>query len=251
MDEADNTAIISDMTAARLWPKTDAIGKRICVNCTPEKPDNWKQVVGVVSSMHHRSIDEPQLLNVYLARGALEDAAFLVVRTSRPISDVERAIRLAVASVDPNQPVFLTVPMRDLVADSIADRRFIMALLSATAFLALILSAAGVYGVVSYSTSRRTQEIGVRMALGARRSNVQLLICGKGFVVVAAGLLTGCVATLVLQRILRGAIPGVGPENWTQLLVAMLVVCSSAAMACWIPARRAAKVDPMVALRYQ
>lgn len=252
MDEADNAAIISEDAAALFWPDTDAIGKRICVNCTPEKPNNWKQVVGVVSSMRHRSIDGTQsLISVYLAGGALEDAAFVVVRTSRPASDVEKAIRIAIASVDPNQPVFLTAPMRALVADSVADRRFIMALLAATAFLALIISVAGVYGVVSYSTSRRTQEIGVRMALGARRGNVQLLIFRQGFVVVVAGLLTGCLATLALLRVLRGVTPGLGLESWTQFLIPMLVVCVSAAMACWIPARRAAKVDPMVALRYE
>ena len=251
MAGASNTAIISDLAAARLWPGADAIGKQICINCTPEKPNNWKQVVGVVSSMRHRSIDGPQLLDVYLASGALEDAAFLVVRTSRPSGDVEKAIRLAIAGVDPNQPVFLSASMKALVADSLADRRFIMSLLGATAFLALSMCAAGVYGVVSYATSRRTPEIGVRMALGARRANVQLLIFRQEFVVVAAGLATGCMATLLLLRILRGKIAGLDFESWTQLVIPVFVVCITAAVACYIPARRAAKVDPMVALRYE
>jgi len=251
MDETSNTAIISDLTAAQFWPGADPIGKRTCINCTPENPNNWKQVVGVVSSMRHMSIDGPPLLNVYLAAGALEKAAFLVVRTSRPTGDLEKAIRLAIAGVDPNQPVFLSVPMRELIADSIGDRRFIMALLATTALLALTMSAAGVYGVVSYATSRRTQEIGVRMALGAGRGNVQLLIFRQGFTIVAAGLITGSVVTFLLLRILHGITPGLGFESWSQLLIPILVVCITAAIACWIPARRAATVDPMVALRYE
>ena len=251
MHEGNNAVIISDLTALRLWPGADAIGRQLCVNCTPENPNNWKQVVGVVSSMRHRSIEGPPLLNVYLAAGALENAAFLVVRTSRPIGDLERSIRLAIAGVDPNQPVFLSASMQALVSDSVSDRRFIMALLAATAFLALIISAAGIYGVISYATSRRTQEIGVRMALGAAPGNVQLLVFRQGFAIVAAGLGAGCLATSFLLRVLRGITPGLGFESWTQFLIPILVVCIPAALACWIPARRAAKVDPMVALRYE
>jgi predicted permease len=251
MAEDDDAAIISDLTAARFWREADAIGKRICVNCTPENPNNWKHVIGVVSSMRHKSIDGPQPLNVYLAAGALEEAAFLVVRTSRPAGDLETAIRLAIASVDPNQPVFLSAPMRALVADSIADRRFIVALLAATALLALIMSAAGVYGVVSYATSRRTKEIGLRLALGAHRGNVQLLILQQGLAVVAAGLITGCVLTLALLRVLRRVVAGLGFESWSQLAIPVFVVFVTAATACWMPARRAAKVEPMVALRYE
>lgn len=251
MGDSSDTAVINDLAANRLWPGESALGKRICISCTPDNPNNWKQVVGIVSSVRHRSMDGPPLLNVYLAAGALEQAAFLVVKTNRPAGDMEKAIQLAIASVDPNQPVFLSVPMRALVADSLADRRFIIALLAATGLLALLISAAGVYGVVSYATSRRTPEIGVRMALGAPRARVRLLIFWQGFLVIAAGLITGCALTLLLLRALRGVIAGLRIESWTQFAISVLVVSVTAALACYIPAHRAAKVDPIVALRYE
>ena len=120
----------------------------------------------------------------------------------------DSAIRRAIAAVDQNQPVFITASMRAFISDSIADRRFIMILLAITAILALLMSAAGVYGVVSYATSRRTQEIGLRMALGASRDNVQGLIFRQGFAAVFAGLLIGIGLVIVLLRVLRGIVAG-------------------------------------------
>jgi predicted permease len=251
MVESSTAAIISDAAARRLWPGQDQIGKRICVDCTPEKPNNWKQVVGVVSTVRHRSMDSAPDLNVYLSAGALEKAIFLVVRTDHPVAAFDNAIRRAIAAVDPNQPVFITASMRAFISDSIADRRFIMILLAITAALALLMSAAGVYGVVSYATSRRTQEIGLRMALGASRGNVHRLIFRQGFTAVFAGLVMGIGLTMVLLRVLRGMVTGLEVSNVATLLTSITVVSLAAAIACWLPARRAAKVDPMVALRYE
>jgi len=251
MTESSTTAIISDDAARRLWPGQDPIGKRICIDCTPEKPSNWKQVVGVVSTVRHRSMDGAPDLNVYLSAGAMEKAIFLVVRTDHPVAAFDSAIRRAIAAVDPNQPVFITASMRAFISDSIADRRFIMILLAITAALALLMSAAGVYGVVSYATSRRTQEIGLRMALGASRDNVQGLIFRQGFAAVFAGLLIGIGLVIVLLRVLRGIVAGLEASNATTLVISVAVVSLAAAIACWLPARRAAKVDPMVALRYE
>jgi putative ABC transport system permease protein len=251
MTESSAAAIISDAAARRLWPGQNPIGKRICVDCTPEKPTNWKQVVGVVSTVRHRSMDGAPDLNVYLSAGALQKAIFLVVRTDRPVAGFDNAIRRAIAAVDPNQPVFITASMRAFISDSIADRRFIMILLAITAALALLMSAAGVYGVVSYATSRRTQEIGLRMALGASRGNVHRLIFRQGFTAVFAGLVIGIGLTMVLLRVLRGIVTGLEASKVATLLTSITVVSLAAAIACWLPARRAAKVDPMVALRYE
>jgi predicted permease len=251
MKPSNDSAIISDAAAKRLWPGEDPIGKRICVYCTTEKPGNWKQVVGVVSTMHHNSLAGAADLNVYLDAGALEQAAFIVVRTNRPLESIEKAIRAASASVDPNQPVFLSATMRTLIADSLADRRFLLTLLGATSLLALIMSSAGVYGVVSYATSRRTQEIGLRMALGATRSRVQLLILRQGFGAVLAGLAIGILFALLLSRVLRGFIVGLESGSWEEFVLSVVLVLLAAAIACWLPARSATKVDPMVALRYE
>lgn len=252
MKQSSTAAIVSDAAAKDLWPAQNPIGQRLCVNCTPEKPNNWKQVVGVVSNVRHRSMDGPPPGSVYLAAGALEQAVFLVARTDRPVAGLERAIRRAIASVDPNQPVFLSASMRDLINDSIADRRFIMALLAATALLALLMAAAGVYGVVAYTTSRRTQEIGVRIALGATRGKVHLLVFRQGFSSVVVGLAAGVGLTLALLRVLQGVIPGLGSSDAAGMFgIAVGLVSIAAATACWLPARRATKVDPMVALRYE
>ncbi len=251
MTESSTAAIISDAAARRLWPDQNPIGKRLCVDCTPEKRNNWKQVVGVVSTVRHRSMDGAPDLNVYLSAGALEKAIFLVVRTDRPVAGFDNAIRRANAAVDPNQPVFITASMRAFISDSIADRRFIMILLAITAALALLMSAAGVYGVVSYATSRRKQEIGLRMALGASRDNVHRLIFRQGFTAVFAGVVIGIGLTLVLLRVLRGIVAGLETSNAATLVTSVAVVSLAAAIASWLPARRAAKVDPLVALRYE
>jgi predicted permease len=252
MRTASDVAIVNRAMANRLWPGADPLGRQLCAFCTPENPRNWKRVVGVVSSMRHAGLDQPrEPYNVYLAAAALESAQFLVAQTGRPAAELERAIRRAIAAIDPEQPVFLSVPMRTLVADSVADRRFIMTLLSVTGALALLMSVAGVYGVVSYTTSRRTQEIGVRMALGATPGNVHALMFRQGLVNVAMGLAIGLGMTLAMERALRGVRLGIGPINPVHLWTAMGLVSLAAGLACWLPARRAAAIDPMTALRQE
>jgi hypothetical protein len=242
-------AIVNDVAEHRLWPGESAIGKRICVFCTPEKPNNWKRVIGVVATVQHAVIDGPLQANVYLSARAFQRAQFLVIRTNRPLADMERSVRVAIASVDPNQPVFLTVSMRTLIADTLADRRFIMALLAIIGCLALAMSVAGVYGVTSYVTSRRTREIGLRMALGATPGDVQFLVFRQGFLTVVIGIAFGLAATLALVRVLQGLVPGFEFGNSGGIWIAVGFVSLTAGVACWIPARRAAKLDPMSALR--
>jgi putative ABC transport system permease protein len=250
MKASNNAAIVNDVVAARMWPGTSPLDKQICVYCTPEKPINWKRVVGVVSSVRHAAMDGPEQPSVYLSAAALEKAYFLVVRTNRPSKDLESGIRRAIASVDPNQPVFLSASMRSLVADSLAERRFIMSLLGITACIALAMSVAGVYGVMSYTTSCRTQEIGVRMALGATPGNVQVLVFRQGFLTTAIGLVIGLGVTLILMRVLRGMLIGLESERLSEILIALGLVSFTAAIACWVPARRAARTDPISALRH-
>jgi ABC-type antimicrobial peptide transport system permease subunit len=250
MRASNNAAIVNDVVAARMWPGTSPLDKQICVYCTPENPNNWKRVVGVVSSVRHAAMDGLEQPSVYLSAAALEKAYFLVVRTKPPTKDLESGIRRAIASVDPNQPVFLSASMRSLVADSLAERRFIMSLLGITACIALAMSVAGVYGVMSYTTSCRTQEIGVRMALGATPGNVQVLVFRQGFLTTAIGLVIGLGVTLILMRVLRGMLIGLESERLSEILIALGLVFFTAAIACWVPARRAARTDPISALRH-
>jgi len=247
-EDAGGVAIVDEIAARRLWPGDSAIGRRVCVWCTPEKPDDWKRVVGVVTSMRHWSMEGPPQPSVYLAG---HGRVFLVARTNRPAGETEQAIRKAVASVDPQQAVLLSVDLRTLVGDSLAARRFLMLLLAATGGLALALAAAGVYGVTAFATSRRTQEIGIRMALGATPRSVHALVFRQGFAAVAAGLAIGLAATAAAERALRGRIPGLAGAGAGDVWIAASVVVATTALACWAPARRAMRVEPVEALRVE
>jgi hypothetical protein len=252
MSASGDAAIVNTLLAKRLWPGASALGQRVCVWCTPENPGNWKRVIGVVSTASHAALDEPaEKGNVYLAAGAMQTSVFLVVRTQRPTGEMEQAIRRAIAAIDPNQPVFLTASMRDLIADSVADRRFILMLLAIMGSLALAMSAAGVYGVVSYTTSRRTQEIGIRMAVGATPGDVLSLIFLQGFRTIAMGLAIGLGAALVSMRSLRSVLVGLEAGHPANIWISASVVAGAAAVACWIPARRATRTDPISALRQE
>ena len=251
MGTANDSSIVNALIADRLWPGTSAIGQRICVDCTPENPANWKRVVGVVSSASHAALDEPRKGNVYLAAGAMQQAAFLVARTERATGEMEKAVRQAIAAIDPNQPVFLSARMRDLIADSVADRRFMMLLLAITGGLALAISAGGVYGVISYTTSRRTQEIGIRMAVGATPARIFSMIFRQGFLTVAAGLALGLAAAFASMRTLHSLLAGIESGHTVSIWIAAALVTSTAAVACWVPARRATRTDPLAALRQE
>jgi putative ABC transport system permease protein len=252
MNDSSDATIVSDLVAKSLWPGESAIGKPVCVFCSPEKPNNWKRVVGVVSDMRHASMDgPPQQASVYLAAGALHRAVFLVVRSDRPDIDIQRAIRQGIAGIDPNQPVFFSATMQSLIDDSLADRRFVMLILALTGCLALAMAAAGVYGVATYVTSRRTQEIGIRIALGATRSSVEALVFRQGFLAAMVGLVLGLGLTLALLGVLRGMLPGLESGKSGGVWIEVGVVTLTAALGCWLPARRAAKIDPMLALRQE
>jgi putative ABC transport system permease protein len=249
MDPARENVIVSAFAANRLWPGESGVGKRICVNCSLPQFKQWKQVIGVVSDARHASLAEPIRAQVYNASAALQRAQFLVVRTARPTAALAKSIREAVASVDPKQPVFLSASLSRLIDDSVADRRFIMTLMAVTGILALLLSAAGIYGVVSYATSLRTQEIGVRLALGATPRNVHAMVFRQGMTMAGFGVVLGLTGALVLTRALRTIIEGLTSTDPILIVIAVGVVTATAAVACLIPAVRATRVDPMTALR--
>lgn len=248
MAASRDTAIISSTAAGLLWPGQSAVGRKVCMNGGDGKA-HCRQVIGVVSPLLHSGLQDQFTSQIYSASGALGHAQFLVVRTSRSTAEIARAIPRAVASADPKQPVFLSATMSTLIGDSIADRRFIMTLLAITGCLALFLAAAGVYGVISYATSLRTQEIGVRMALGATPANVRGLIFRQGMLLAGMGIAVGLAAALVIARILRSRQAELAAIDPALVGMAVALVIAVAALACWIPARRATRIDPVVALR--
>jgi len=251
MQDGRHVAIISDVAAQKLGLGANAIGRRICVNCTPDRPSRWNEVIGVVTTIHHAALDDAAGSEVYLADGSLAVAQFLVARSDRRAAELAPAVRRAVAGVDPSQPVFLSATMSTLIGDSLADRRFIMTLLAITGCLALLLSAAGVYGVMSYVTGRRTQEIGVRMALGATPRQVQSLIFRQGMGTAAFGLAIGFGAAALVTRLLAHTLESLASSDPAIAAAAVLLVTAMSALACWIPARRAMRIDPLLALRQE
>ncbi|HEX9761265.1 MAG TPA: FtsX-like permease family protein, partial [Candidatus Acidoferrales bacterium] len=160
-------------------------------------------------------------------------------------------IQSAIWQVNPEQPFYITATMDELLARSLAQRRFTMASLGGFAALALLLAAVGIYGVVSQATAQRTHEIGVRMALGAQRSDVLRMILRQGMTVVIAGAALGVAGALALVRFVAALLYGVRPADPLTFAAVVLLLLGAALVACWIPARRATRVHPMVALRFE
>ena len=242
-------AVINDLAAGRFWPHENPLGKRISVN-RDNGQEVWRQVVGVVKTTHDLSMDLPAQPAVYIPmEQAFEPTQFLAVRTSLPIGMITARLRQAVEAVDKDQPVLVVNAMQQLLDNSVAPRRFAAIMLALFGALALVLAAAGIYGVASYSVSRRTQEIGLRVALGAQRGDVLRLIVGQGIRLTAIGIGLGLASALALTRALSSLLYGVGPTDPATFVSAPLVLAAVGLAACYIPARRAARVDPMIALR--
>ena len=249
-----SVAIINETIARRFFPNEDPIGKRI--NIESRVPGQRmlaaatpREIVGVVGNVKiARLVDQPDR-EVYVPHSQNPWTSMcLVVRTNNPISTVN-AVNQAVREIDKTQPVTNIRSMHQIVAESLSEPRFRTLILSAFSVVAFLLSALGIYGVMSHTVSQRTQEIGIRMALGANRREVLRLIVGQGMVLVLVGLIVGVLASLVVNRALSSFLFGVGTADPTTFCAMSLLVLVVAFLACYLPARRAATVDPMVALR--
>lgn len=246
-DSGAPPVVLVNMTLAlRYFPEEDPLGRRIAFGPV------GGVTVGVVGDVHQRSLAEPPEAEVYfpyLQLGNLVGRMALVVRTSASPRSLLEPIRALVRSVDPNQPVFAVRTMNEVVDASIGDRRLYLSLLAAFAVVALTLAAAGIYGVLSYAVAQRTQEIGIRLAMGGERRHVLALVLGDGLRLTLVGIAIGIVGAAVLARLLTAMLYGVAAHDPATFAGTAGVVALVAIIACYVPARRAAGIEPMTALR--
>ena len=208
--------------------------------------------MGIVGHVKHLNLEGESRVQYYLPFNQRPQAnMYVVARSTGEPTTIAGSIRGAVASIDPNLPVFRIRTLEQYVSDSMAQRRFAMYLFGVFAVIALILAAVGLYGVMAYSVTQRTHEIGVRMALGARRADVMKLVVGHGMILAGVGVVVGIGAAFGLTRLMATLLFGVKATDLTVFALIALVLTGVAVAASYLPARRATRVDPMIALRYE
>jgi putative ABC transport system permease protein len=248
--DAPHVIIINETFARRYLPGELPLGKRIIIGDDNPPPC---EIVGVVGDIRHMGQDAEPAPEYYIPN--LQDPArymYLVARTSSPDSaSMIAAVRSAIKQVNKNQYIPQVHTMNEMLAETVAGRRFSMMLVGAFASVALILAAVGIYGVISYSVTQRTHELGIRMALGAQTSDVLRLVIVQGLSLAIVGVAIGLVAAFALTRLMSGLLFGVSATDPLTFAVISLILTGVALVACFVPARRAAKVDPIVALRYE
>ena len=253
-DKADskNVVVISEKTAQHYWPGENPIGKRLKAGATSSKAP-WREVIGVVKDVRQNDFIAEPKMQMYFSYRQLKDLAAnaLVVRTSVEPLSLANSVRNAIWAVDKDQPVANIDTMDHIVSEAIARQRFSMLLLGVFAGLALVLAAVGIYGVMSYSVAQRTHEIGIRMALGARRTDVLKMTVSQGLKLVTIGMMLGLAAAFLLTRVLQSLLFGISATDPITFLGISLVLLAVAILASYIPALRATKVDPIIALRAQ
>jgi predicted permease len=249
---AEHVTVINQAAATAFWRDGNPIGHRIRLPGMDSHPKVWMTVVGVVADVHHGGLDQPAQPEMYIhypqRPERLESGATIVLTSAVPPTQLAGAIRDRVRAIDTNVPVRVS-SMAELVAGSVASRRFSTVVLGAFGGLALVLAALGIYGVLAYSVAQRQREIGVRMALGAQQSAVRGLILRDAMRAVVPGVLIGLGIALALAKVLQTLLFGVtttDPATYVGVMVLLLVV---ATLASWVPARRATRVDPMIAIR--
>ncbi len=243
--------VVSDSLARAYWPGESALGKRMALPGPPNAP-KWAEVVGVVADTKHFTLAERPRPAVFVPIAQIApESAFLVVRVTGDPAGLEKVVRDEVTHVDSSLPLSAFASMKDRVSESAAEPRFRTLLMGIFAALALILAAAGIYGVMSYNVASRTREIGIRMAMGAETQNVLALVLGQTLRLTLIGVAIGLAAAWGLSRLLASVLYGVAPHDLGTLICVSALLCGVALFASYVPARRAARVDPLIALRHE
>jgi predicted permease len=243
---AAETVIVNENLAQRFWPNQDPLGKRL----QRADKETWRTVVGVVRDTKEFSVDDEPPISVYHPHEQFPiGTMFVVIRTAIDPAQMTAAVTREIQSLDPELPAFEFMTMDQRLSQSLARRRFSTFLLGAFAVVALILAAIGIYGVIAYSVTQRTQEIGIRIALGARPVKIMGMVVRQSLILTMVGVVAGLAGAYALTRIMASLLYGVSATDLPTFVVPPLVLGAIALVASYFPARRAARVDPTIALR--
>jgi predicted permease len=241
-------AVIDQTLARRYWPGEDPLGQQI--NFGFGGGPQGVTIVGVVGDIKSDGFDAPSVPHIYVPLGQLAPVnAVVFLRSKGDVEHLGEAVRQEVENIDPNVPVHSISTMDQIITRSLADRRFALELLGIFAAVALLLAAVGIYGVMAYSFSQRTHEVGIRIALGAQRTDILRMALGEGMRTVVIGLASGLVGAAIVTRLFRSLLFNVAPADPITFLSVSSILAAVALFACYIPAQRATRVDPLAALR--
>jgi putative ABC transport system permease protein len=249
--QAPQVVLIDEALAERYFHNRDPVGLRI-KRGGPASEAPWMTIVGLVGNIKSDGFDQPAQPHLYFP--IFQNPAYamaIYVRTDVAPTAVAASLREQVRALDRDLPVFGERTLTQVAAESMSRRRFAMQIVGLFGILALLMAAVGIYGVIAYSVTQRTREIGIRVALGASRNAILRWVLKQGLVLTIAGVVVGLVGAFALTRLLRSLLFGVGPTDIVTYGVLAVLLTIVALLACYIPARRATKVDPLVALRYE
>jgi predicted permease len=250
VSDQNRVVVIDETLARRLWPNASPLGKRVTRGYFPEKPEAWFEIIGVVKHIRHHRLDADVREQVYFPHPLRPRSNMtLAIRTaSDPVRQVS-AVRQAVRSLDPDLPVYQIRTMDGLVANALAPGRFTLLLLTIFAGVAGLLAMIGIYSVMAYMVAQRTHEIGIRVALGGQPRDMLILVIRQGMILAVIGVALGLIGSFGLQHVMTGLLYGVSATDPVTFIFISLLLAGAALLACYVPARRATKVDPLVALR--